>query len=84
MSKKKRRRERSEKHLPYEIYKRALNQDSDAVAYIVSHYDGYINSLASKKVTVGGRTITLVDETLKKDLENHLVSAIISYSNNYS
>lgn len=82
MSRKKKRKKHTNDHLPYDIYEKALNQDPEAVHYIVKHYNGYISGLASTQYHLGGRDITVVDETLKKDLENHLISAIMNYGLN--
>jgi len=68
------------KPLPIKIIDAAASGDIEAMRKVISHYDGYIRSLATIKVIDElGRRHLVIDETLRSDLEIVLITKVMGF-----
>ena len=66
--------------IPYAVIIPAVSGDSVAMTYILDHFEGYINRLASKTLFDGaGNTYTYVDQDVKRRLEVKLMISILKF-----
>ena len=66
--------------LSYETIKSATEGDVDAVQEVLKHYDGYINTLARRKMyDEYGNVHYCVDKTLRDRLEAKLLKTILEF-----
>ena len=63
--------------LTYDLIKRAVHGDQEAIEAYLLHYDAYINSLVTYETTgPDGRTYRHIDEDMKVQVQMKLVDAI--------
>ena len=66
-----------EKKLPFTVLKKAVEGNSDAIAHILKHYDGYLNSLSKRSIrTKNGKDCFVIDEDWKAQLQEKIIRAI--------
>lgn len=67
-------------HIPFHVICSANQGDVEAINYIISHYSGYITTLATRQhYNEIGNAIICVDDSLKRRLESKLVSKILTF-----
>ena len=67
--------------LPLSVIEQAANGDVEAILSVLKHYEGYIKSLATRKLyDEYGNTHLYVDEGLKRRVETKLITAIIAFA----
>lgn len=63
--------------LTYDLIKRAVHGEPEALEEILLHYDAYLNSLVTYETTgPDGRTYRHIDEDMKAEVQMKLVDAI--------
>lgn len=63
--------------LTYDLIKRAVCGEQEALEEILLHYDAYINSLVTYETNgPDGMTYRHIDEDMKVEVQMHLVEAI--------
>lgn len=68
------------KYIPYEIIKAAQNYDSEAIAYILKHFEGFIAAESKTKYESGdGQIKTYTDDDLRYLGQIGLYSAIFRF-----
>lgn len=66
--------------LPYPVIVAAIKGDPDAVKIVVQHYDGYISSLATRKLRdERGNTFFGIDEDMRDRLRSRLIKAVLEF-----
>lgn len=66
--------------LPYPVIVAATKGDPDAVKIVVQHYDGYISSLATRKLRDDrGNTFFGIDEDMRDRLRSRLIKAVLEF-----
>ena len=66
--------------LPYPVIIAATKGDPDAVKTVVQHYEGYISSLATRKLRdERGNTYYGIDEDIRDRLRSRLIKAILEF-----
>lgn len=69
--------------IPYEVITPAVGGDPVAMTYILDHFDGYLNRLASKTLFDGtGNTYTYVDQDVKRRLGVKLMVSVLKFEIN--
>ncbi len=63
----------------YETICAAVHGDEDALTIILKRYDGYLNTLSMRKCNDGNKIYSFIDETIKSDLQNKLIIAILKF-----
>lgn len=67
-----------EKLLSYEAICSAVNGDSEALAAVLCHFDGYISAMSTRIFyDEFGRSYRCVDQELKQRIESKLIARII-------
>lgn len=68
------------KLLPYYIIAAAASGDVEAINKVLKHYEGYIATLATRKLyDEYGNPHYCVDETLRRRLETKLITKILAF-----
>lgn len=63
--------------LTYDLIKRAVHGDQDAIEAYLLHYDAYINSLVEyEEIGPDGRVYRYIDEDMKIEVQMKLVDAL--------
>ena len=63
--------------LTYDLIKRAVHGDQEAIEAYLLHYDAYINSLVEYETTgLDGRVYWHIDEDMKAQVQMKLVDAL--------
>lgn len=57
----------------------AVQGDVEALMKVVRKYDGYLNTLSRRERLDGDARYEFVDETIKAELQNKLVEAILQF-----
>jgi len=66
-----------EKELPFAVLQKAVEGDPEAIAHILKHYDGYLNSLSKRPIqTANGVDGFTIDEDWKAQLQEKIIRAI--------
>lgn len=66
--------------LPYATILAATQGDSDAVAAVLRHYEGYIASLSMRRLyDEHGNVYRCVDETMRRRLEIKLIAGLLAF-----
>lgn len=66
-----------EKELPFTVLQKAVEGNPDAIAHILKHYDGYLNSLSKRPIqTKKGEDCFVIDEDWKAQLQEKIIKAI--------
>jgi len=66
--------------LPFHIIKAASEGDIEAIHAVLKHYEGYIASLATRRLyDEYGQLHYCVDETLRRRLETKLITKILDF-----
>lgn len=66
--------------LPYPVIIAATKGDPDAVKAVVKHYEGYIYSLATRRLRdERGNTYYGIDEDIRDRLHSRLIKAILEF-----
>lgn len=66
--------------LPYPVIIAATKGDPDAVKAVVKHYEGYISSLATRRLRdERGNTYYGIDEDIRDRLHSRLIKAILGF-----
>ena len=63
----------------YETICAAVQGDMDALMSVVRKYEGYLNTLSRRERVDGDTKYEFVDETIKAELQNKLVEAILKF-----
>lgn len=67
--------------LPYDVIVKATEGNSEALDTVLKHFDGYINTLATKRLyDEYGNTYLYVDQYRRQRLINKLISKILGYN----
>ncbi|MFP3153919.1 helix-turn-helix domain-containing protein [Lachnospiraceae bacterium ZAX-1] len=63
--------------LPFYVIKATADGDTDAIATVLEHFDGYIAALSTKRLyDEYGNSYMCVDESLRAELNSKLVQGI--------
>jgi hypothetical protein len=63
--------------LPFYVIKAASGGDTDAIAAVLKHFEGYIAALSTRRLyDENGHALLCVDETMRGELENKLIAGI--------
>ncbi len=63
----------------YETICAAVRGDVDALMSVVRKYEGYLNTLSRRERIDGDTRYEFVDETIKAELKNKLMEAILQF-----
>lgn len=63
----------------YETICAAVQGDMDALMSVVMRYEGYLNTLSRRERIDGNARYEFIDETIKAELQNKLVEAILQF-----
>ena len=78
--KKRDRQHKEDKLLPLCVIQAASAGDVDAINIVLKHYEGYIATLATRKLyDEFGQPHYCVDETLRKRLETKLITKVVNF-----
>ena len=67
--------------LPYSVIAAASHGDVEAINAVLKHYEGYISTLATKRLfDEDGYPYMCVDEGLKRRLETKLITKILTFN----
>jgi len=67
--------------LPYDVIVQASEGNNEALDTVLKHFDGYINTLATKRLyDEHGNTYLYVDQYRRQRLINKLISKILGYN----
>jgi len=67
--------------IPFPVIAAAVNGDIDAINVVLKHYEGYINTMSTKRLfDEYGNSYLLIDERLRGRLEAKLTAAILTFN----
>jgi hypothetical protein len=67
--------------LPVSVINTATNGGIDAIHAVLKHYEGYISTLAARKLyDEYGNSYLYVDEGLRRRLETKLITAMMTFN----
>lgn len=69
-----------ERIIPYPIIERAASGDSEAIEFILEHFEAYINYMSTRQFyDIYGNIYYRVDEEMRHIIENQLIKKILKF-----
>lgn len=67
-------------NLPYVVIEKATHGDVVAMNEVLERYDGYINTLSSRRIIdKHGNSVVAVDDDIKGSLQSKLIAAVLQF-----